>query len=100
VRASVRLYLAGDGELALLEKEIEFPSLPLVGEFVKLKNRGLGSYFAIRVAEITHVEEGTPDVMLETLELPPSELEQYIASYGKEGWTLRSHKRQPREHPH
>jgi len=100
VRASVRLYLAGDGDLAFLEKEVKFSSLPRVGEFVKLKSKELGNYFAIRVAEITHVEEGTPDVMLETLDLPPSaELDEYIASYRKEGWTLRSRKRQSRK-PH
>ncbi len=102
VRASVRLYLPSDTRLAFLEKEIEFSAMPRVGEWIKFKNDQVGDYFAFRVREVTHRENGIPDVMMEPMEDAngkpefagrEQELDEYVQSYVQEGWLLRSFKK-------
>ena len=91
----VRLYLGSETRLAFLEKEVEFVSMPRMGEWLKLKNDKMGDYFAFRIQEVTHREGRTPDIMLE---LPlgsegrpefsgrEEELDEYVQSYVREGW--------------
>lgn len=65
---------------------------PRVGEWVKLRNEEHGNYFAIRIAEVTHIEKEGVDVMLEALDLEEEELDEYVASYKAEGWLHKSTK--------
>lgn len=90
VTAATRLYLRSPTRLAFLTRPVEFVFPPRVGEWVKLRNAVHGNYFALRVAEITHVESEGVDVMVEALDLAEQELDEYIASYKAEGWLHKS----------
>jgi hypothetical protein len=90
--AETRLYLRSPTRLAFLTRAVEFVFPPRVDEWVKLHNAKHGNYFAIRIAEITHVEKDGVDVMLEALDLEEEELDEYIASYQAEGWLHKSTK--------
>ena len=90
--AETRLYLRSPTRLAFLTRRVEFSFPPRVGEFVKLRNAEHGNYFAIRIAELTHVESEGVDLMLESLDVVEEELDEYVASYQAEGWLLKSNK--------
>lgn len=83
-----RLYLKSPTRLAFLKRTVEFSFPPRVGEWVKLRNAELGNYFAIRIAELTHVEGEGVDLLLAPLEIQDDELDEYAASYQAEGWLL------------
>ena len=96
--ALVFLYLVSESRLAFLQKEVEFHALPRKNEWVKLRNREKGDYFAFEVLEVTHREGGLPEVTLNVLKCSETEyelfeeeeLDEYIASYAAEGWLLKS----------
>ena len=98
VNALVFLYLASESRFAFLQKEVEFHSLPREGEWLKLRNKDKGDYFAFWVKEVTHREGGLPELMLDVLRCSETEyelfeeheLDEYIASYVAEGWLLKS----------
>jgi hypothetical protein len=104
ISALVFLYLASESRLASLEKEVEFHSLPRENEWLKLRNRDKGDYFAFRVKEVTHREGGLPELMLDVLKYSETEyelfeeqeLDEYISSYTEEGWLLKSCKENTR----
>jgi len=91
-----------------LEKDVEFVSMPRVGEWLKLRNEKMGDYFAFRIREVTHREGRSPDIMLELMldadgrpefsgREGEEELDEYVQSYVEEGWALRSLKEQRAE---
>ena len=100
IEVEVSLYLASRERLARLQKTVGFAALPRVGEFVKLRNREQGDYFAFTVVQVTHREGGLPELWLQLTTLvggrsvadfiEDGELDEYVAGYGREGWTLSS----------
>ncbi len=108
VKTLVFLYLASESRLAFLEKEVQFHSLPREGEWLKLRNRDKGDYFAFRVQEVTHREGSLPEMMLDVLRsseteyelFDEQELDEYIASYIAEEWLLKSCKENTRYKNH
>lgn len=100
IDTEVSLYLASRARLARLRKVVAFAALPRANEFVKLRNREQGDYFAFTVVQVTHREGGFPEVWLRLISVVETrsfvdlfedgELDQYVASYVQEGWTLES----------
>lgn len=100
VYVKVSLYLVTGGRIARLQKTIAFAVLPRVREFVKVLNRVHGDYFAFQVVQVTHREEGSPEIWLQLTTLKDgksvvdffeeTELDEYLTSYQREGWILAS----------
>jgi len=98
IKASVRMYLASNTRLASLDKTVDFMAMPRVGEFIKFNNKKMGSGFDFAIADVIHVEDGNPEIMLElwsdedryNLFEDENELDEYVESYEAEGWALRS----------
>lgn len=100
IEVEVSLYLASRERLARLQKSVAFAAMPRVSEFVKLVNREQGDYFAFTVVQITHREGGPPELWLQLTSLEggrsvvdffeDGELDEYVAGYKQEGWTLGS----------
>ncbi len=100
IDAEVSLYLASRGRLARLQKSVAFAVLPRTREFVKLRNREQGDYFAFTVVQVTHREGGPPELWLQLTSfvegrsvvsfIPDEELDEYVAGYQQEGWALAS----------
>jgi hypothetical protein len=100
IEVDVCLYIASHARVARLQKLLGFVVLPRLGEFVKIRNREQGDYFAFTVAQVTHKEGGPPELWLELTTavgdrsmvdlFEDSELDEYVASYLREGWTLAS----------
>ena len=100
IEAEVSLYLASRERLARLQKVIAFPVLPRVREFVKVRNREQGDYFAFTVVQVTHREGGPPELWLQLTSFvgsrsvvdffEDSELDEYVAGYKQEGWSVGS----------
>ena len=100
IDTDICLYLASRVRLALLEKVVAFVALPRLGEFVKLRNCDQGDYFAFSVVQVTHREGGRPEVWLHLISsavdqsstnfFEDDELDELIASYDREGWSLTS----------
>jgi hypothetical protein len=96
----VSLHLISRERIARLQKTVAFVALPRVGEFVKLRNREQGDYFAFSVVQVTHREDGVPEVWLRLTSsidgrsvvsfIPDGELEGYITGYEQEGWARES----------
>lgn len=98
--ADVSLYLLSRERVVRLQKSVTFAALPRVGEFVKLRNREQGDYFAFTVNQVTHREGNPPELWLnlttsvsgrsEVDFLPDGELDEYATGYQQEGWALAS----------
>jgi hypothetical protein len=98
--ADVAMYLATPKRLVRLTKRLSFCTLPRLNEFIKIKNQSLGDYFAFLVVQITHKEDGVPELWIHTSIFlngrtrisfwPEEELDEWIASYEEEGWELQS----------
>src|SRR5438874_13728858 len=100
IDADVSLYLVSRARIARLQKTVAFAALPRVREFVKLRNREQGDYFAFTVVQVTHREGGPPELWLQLTTFvggrsvvdffEDGELDEYVAGYGREGWALAS----------
>ncbi len=100
IDAEVSLYLASRVRLARLQKAVTFAVLPRVREFVKVRNREQGDYFAFTVVQVTHREGGPPELWLQLTStvggrsvvsfIEDGELDEYVAGYKQEGWALAS----------
>jgi hypothetical protein len=100
IETNVCLYLHSHSRIALLEKTLSFQVLPRLQEFVKVKNREQGDYFAFSVVQVTHREDGIPELWLKLTACSEStskvdfmedeELDEYVAGYSQEGWKLAS----------
>jgi hypothetical protein len=100
IGTEVALYLVSRARIARLKKTIMFSSLPRVHEFVKVRNRKQGDYFAFMVAQVTHREGDSPVLWLHMTGLSngrsvvcffdDSELDEYVVGYQQEGWVLAS----------
>lgn len=100
IDAEVSLYLASRERLARLQKSIAFAALPRVHEFVKVRNREQGDYFAFTVVQVTHREGGPPELWLQLTTsvggrsvvsfIEDGEFDEYVAGYKQEGWALAS----------
>src|SRR5262245_17053737 len=98
IDAKVSLYLVSRARIARLQKSLAFGALPRVGEFVKLRNREQGDYFAFTVVQVTHCEGGPPELWLHLTTFASGrlavsffedgELDEYVAGYEREGWAL------------
>jgi hypothetical protein len=74
--------------------------LPRVREFVKVRNREQGDYFAFTVVQVTHREGGPPELWLNLTTfvggrsvisvIEDGELDEYVVSYTREGWAVAS----------
>src|SRR5438105_15847507 len=64
IDVDVSLYLASHVRLARLQKTVAFAVMPRLREFVKLRNREQGDYFAFEVVQLTHREGGPPELWL------------------------------------
>lgn len=93
---SVSIYLASKSRWAHLEKTIELPAVPRVGEWLKLRNNEMGDYFGWRVEQVTHRESGPVEVMTGLLDdvdgrgysfESEGEFDSYVASYLACGWS-------------
>jgi len=92
--------LVSPTRLARLQKSVAFSSLPRVREFVKLRNREQGDYFAFSVVQVTHREGGPPELWLHLTSFvggqwvvdffEEAELDEYVEGYKQEGWELAS----------
>ncbi len=93
ISVSISLYLESTTRLARLEKIVEFHALPRTDEYVKLRNREMGDYFAFQVTQVTHRELGLVNIRLrEPLgdsddRRDEAELDEWIQSYIRESWT-------------
>ena len=95
IETEVCLYLVSDRRIALLEKVIAFVALPRLGDFVKLANRKQGDHFAFSVVQVTHRENGRPEVWLQLTSsvggrskvdfFEDVELDEYVSEYRHEG---------------
>lgn len=100
IEADVCLYLASRLRLARLEKVVRFAVLPRVREYVKVRNHEQGDYFAFTVVQITHREDGRPELWLHLRTrardkwvidfFEDGELDEYVTGYELEGWVLAS----------
>ncbi len=100
IDAEVSLYLVSRARLARLQKTVGFPVLPRTREFVKLRNREQGDYFAFTVVQVTHREGGPTELWLQLTTftdgrsvvsfIEDGELDEYVAGYTQEGWVLAS----------
>jgi len=100
IDAEVSLYLVSRERLVRLQKVVAFAALPRVQEFVKLRNREQGDYFAFTVVQVTHREDRLPELWLNSTTvvegrsvvsfLPDEELDEYVGGYQREGWQLAS----------
>ena len=100
IEAEVSLYLVTRARLAWLQKNVAFPVLPRVREFVKVRNREQGDYFAFSVIQVTHREGGPPELWLHLTAfvggrsvvsfIEDGELDEYLAGYRQEGWDVAS----------
>ncbi len=100
VDVNVSLYLVSRERIARLEKTLTLSVLPRLREFVKLRNREQGDYFAFSVVQVTHREDGPPEIWLNLTSfvdgrsvadfIEDGELDEYIESYKQEGWTFAS----------
>ena len=98
--ADVAMYMATPKRLVRLTKRMSFSTLPRLNEFIKVKNESLGDYFAFLVVQVTHKEDGSPELWIHTSSFvdgrsqisfwPEEELDDWISSYAKEGWELQS----------
>ena len=98
IETHVSLYLASRERLASLQKTLSFEALPRMHEFVKVRNREQGDYFAFSVMQITHCEGGLPQLWLHLTTvfdgrvkvsfLDDGELDEYVEGYKQEGWVL------------
>jgi hypothetical protein len=96
----VSLYLVSRIRLARLQKTLAFSALPRLREYVKVRNREQGDYFAFSVVQITHREECPPELWLHLTRFvdgrsvidffEDEDLDEYIESYKQEGWLLAS----------
>lgn len=94
------LYLASRERLARLSKIVKFAVLPRMHEYIKVRNRQMGDYFAFTVVQITHREDGPPELWMYLKSFVngrsvidftvDSELDEYVRSYEQEGWELKS----------
>ena len=94
------MYMATPKRLVRLTKRLSFCTLPRLNEFIKIKNSALGDHFAFLVVQITHKEDGFPEVWIHTSSFvdgrsqisfwPEEELDDWVSSYAKEGWELQS----------
>ena len=83
-----------------MQKIVGFVVLPRLHEFVKLRNREQGDYFAFSVVQITHREDGPPELWLHLSSfvggrsvvsfIEDHELDDYVTGYKQEGWVLAS----------
>ena len=100
IDVDVSLYLISRARIPRLQKAVGFVVLPRVREFVKLKNREQGDYFAFTVVQVTHREGGPPELWLQMTSfiggrsvvsfIEDGELDEYVAGYQQEGWSLAS----------
>jgi hypothetical protein len=98
VDADVFLYLVSRSRIARLQKRLSFSVLPRLREFVKVRNREEGDYFAFSVVQVTHREDDVPELWLQLTSLvggrsvvsfvEDDELDEFIESYKQEGWNL------------
>jgi hypothetical protein len=87
VSCLVRLYIASETRLCLLEKSVDFHSMPRVDEWVKLLNAEMGDVCPNRVYEIIHREGDVPALSLDQFPADEEEHDKYVASYIASGWT-------------
>jgi hypothetical protein len=100
VDADVFLYLVSRPRIARLQKRLSFSVLPRLREFVKVRNREEGDYFAFSVVQVTHREDDVPELWLQLTSLvggrpvvsfvEDDELDEFIESYKQEDWILAS----------
>jgi hypothetical protein len=100
IAVDVSLYLISRERIARLQKSVAFVALPRVGEFVKLRNREQGDYFAFSVVQVTHRDDGSPEILLRLTSsidgqsvvsfIPDGELDEYLTGYEQEGWVRES----------
>lgn len=105
----VALYFDTETRIIRLEKRICLPLLPRVGESIKFANSELGDYFAFTVEQVTHRENGIPEIWATTHELTEwktkrchwdtDDLDSDVSSYLEEGWTLKSDKTKQKFQP-
>jgi hypothetical protein len=96
IDVDVSLYLVSRARIARLEKTLAFSGLPRVREFVKVRNREQGDYFAFMVVQVTHREGGPPELWLHLTSFvggrsvidffEDAELDEYVEGYRQEGW--------------
>lgn len=91
----VSIYLASKTRWTHLQKVVQLPAVPRVGEWLKLRNDEMGDYFGWRVSEVTYRESGQVEVMTELLEdiggrgysfEDEAEFDDYYRSYLECGW--------------
>ena len=100
IDVNLSLYLPSRMRLARLRKIVAFFALPRLRELVKIRNREQGDYFAFSVVEVTHREDGPPELWLFPTSkvnarsvasfFEDSELDEYVTGYEQEGWALAS----------
>jgi|SRR5579859_3514647 len=100
IEIEVALYLISEKRTALLEKRIQLPVVPRVGECIKFRNAQLGDYFTFNVEQVTHRESGIPEIWATTRQITElkikespwddGELDGDIATYVNEGWKLKT----------
>jgi hypothetical protein len=100
INAEVSLYLVSRARIARLQKTVAFATLPRAREFVKLRNRTQGDYFAFTVVQVTHREDGPPELWLQLTTfvggrsvvdfIEDAELDDCAEGYRQEGWVLSS----------
>ncbi|MFM9960106.1 MAG: hypothetical protein ACKV2Q_02655 [Planctomycetaceae bacterium] len=100
VDVKVSLYLVSHERIARLQKTLTLAVLPRRNEFVKLRTREQGDYFAFSVVQVTHREDGPPEIWLNLTSfvdgrsvadfIEDGELDEYIESYKQEVWTFAS----------
>jgi hypothetical protein len=99
IDVDVSLYLVSRARIARLQNTLAFSALPRIREFVKVRNREQGDYFAFMVVQVTH-REGPPELWLHLTSFvggrsvidffEDAELDEYVEGYGQEGWILAS----------
>ncbi|OAN19876.1 hypothetical protein A3K86_00030 [Photobacterium jeanii] len=89
------IWLASKENWVHLTKNIKFPSVPRVGEYVKFSSASLGDYFSWRVTQVTYRENGYVEVWTELLDNiddrmysfeDDCDFQEYLLAYQTEGW--------------
>ena len=102
VEANVSLYLISRERIVRLQKLVSFHALPRLYEFIKVRNKEEGDYFAYQITQVTHREDDLPELwaMVTSFEQGRSivsffddgELDRFSKSHSDEGWAIQSSK--------
>lgn len=95
MKITFSIWIASKTRWAHLEKDVDMPVIPRVGEYMKFSNAVVGDYFSWKISQITYKESGEVDVWTGLLEDSEGcgysfdaedEFDEYYASYVNEGW--------------